>query len=169
MIGGTEAEARERERELEELIVSAYGQQRLADQLGVPVEAIPLDRQLPADLPPEEEIEGARSRYTLIVSLARRERLTVRQLLARLGGGRGHRTLAGTPEQVADAIESWFSAGAAGGFNIMPVVLPSGLELFASQVIPILRSRGLFRHRYEGRTLREHHGLARPPNQHTTA
>ena len=43
----------------------AYGQQRLADQLGVPVVAIPLDRELPADLPSEDQIEGAKSRYTL--------------------------------------------------------------------------------------------------------
>ena len=35
--------------------------------------------------------------------------LTVRQLIARLGGGRGHRSFAGTPEQVADTIEEWFT------------------------------------------------------------
>jgi FMN-dependent oxidoreductase (nitrilotriacetate monooxygenase family) len=142
VIGSTEAEACARERELEELIVPVYGQQRLADQLGVPVEAIPLDRELPADLPTEDEVEGARSRYTLIVGLARQEQLTARQLLGRLGGGRGHWTLAGTPEQVADAIESWFTADAADGFNIVPPVLPSGLELFADQIVPILRARG---------------------------
>lgn len=32
-------------------------------------------------MPDEDEIEGAKSRYTLIVTLARRERLTVRQLI----------------------------------------------------------------------------------------
>lgn len=34
--------------------------------------------------------------------------------------------------------------GAADGFNIMPAVLPSGLERFADEVLPILRERGLF-------------------------
>ena len=76
---------------------------------GVDPERPALDEELPADLPAEDEIEGAKSRYTLIVDLARRERLTVRQLIGRLGGGRGHRTFAGTPEQVADAIEHWFA------------------------------------------------------------
>jgi alkanesulfonate monooxygenase SsuD/methylene tetrahydromethanopterin reductase-like flavin-dependent oxidoreductase (luciferase family) len=114
----------------------------------------------------EDVIEGAKSRYTLVVELARRERLTVRELIGRLGGGRGHRTFAGTPEQVADTIEHWGTHGAADGFNVMPAVLPSGLELFAEHVVPILQRRGLMRREYEGTTLREHYGLARPPSQY---
>jgi FMN-dependent oxidoreductase (nitrilotriacetate monooxygenase family) len=169
VIGSTEAEARRKDEELQQLIVPEYARRNLAAQLRVPVEALSLDSQLPADLPDEDEIEGAKSRYTLIVQLARRERLTVRQLIARLGGGRGHRTFTGTPEQVADAIEGWFAAGAADGFNVMPPALPSGLELFADHVVPVLRKRGLFRTDYDGRTLREHYGLARPANQHVAA
>jgi alkanesulfonate monooxygenase SsuD/methylene tetrahydromethanopterin reductase-like flavin-dependent oxidoreductase (luciferase family) len=49
-------------------------------------------------------VEGAQSRFELVTELARRDGLTVRQLIGRLGGGRGHRTFAGTPEQVADTI-----------------------------------------------------------------
>jgi FMN-dependent oxidoreductase (nitrilotriacetate monooxygenase family) len=169
VIGSTEAEARRKDEDLEQLIVPEYARNNLAALLRVPAEALSLDSQLPADLPDEDEIEGAKSRYTLIVQLARREALTVRQLIARLGGGRGHRTFAGTPEQVADAIEDWFFAGAADGFNVMPPALPSGLELFADHVVPILRKRGLFRSDYQGRTLREHYGLARPANQHVAA
>ncbi|WP_308102845.1 hypothetical protein [Lentzea sp. CC55] len=33
----------------------------------------------------------------------------LRQLLGRLGGGRGHQVVAGTPEQIADHIELWFT------------------------------------------------------------
>jgi alkanesulfonate monooxygenase SsuD/methylene tetrahydromethanopterin reductase-like flavin-dependent oxidoreductase (luciferase family) len=91
------------------------------------------------------------SRYELVVYLARREKLTLRQLLSRLGGGRGHRTFTGTPEQVADAIQQWFQQGAADGFNIMPPLLPSGLEEFVDHVVPILQRRGLFRTEYQGR------------------
>lgn len=100
--------------------------------------------------------------------LARREKLTVRQLIGRLGGGRGHRTFTGTPEQVADAIGDWVRQAAADGLNIMPPVLPSGLELFADHVVPILRRRGLFRHEYQGATLRQHYGLDRPANQYVS-
>jgi FMN-dependent oxidoreductase (nitrilotriacetate monooxygenase family) len=166
VIGSTEAEALARETELDELIAPEHARRRLATLLRVPVSELPLDGYLPADLPDEDEIEGSKSRYTLIVTLARREHLTVRQLIGRLGGGRGHRTFTGTPEQVADAMEDWFGNGAADGFNVMPPALPSGLELFTGHVVPILRARGLFRTGYTGRTLREHYGLPRPVNRY---
>ena len=83
-------------------------------------------------------------------------------LLATLAGARGHFTFAGTPEQVADLIEDWFTDGAADGFNIMPPLLPAMLDVFSAEVIPLLQRRGLFRTAYEGKTLREHYGLAWP-------
>jgi FMN-dependent oxidoreductase (nitrilotriacetate monooxygenase family) len=169
VIGATEAEAQELEWELDRLIKPEYARIQLAKTLRVAPEDLPLDRQLPDNLPSEDEIEGAKSRYTLIVQLARRENLTVRQLIGRLGGGRGHRTFTGTPVQVADTIKEWFDGGAADGFNIMPPVLPSGLETFVDQVVPILQERGLFRTEYTGRTLREHYGLERPANRYAGA
>jgi alkanesulfonate monooxygenase SsuD/methylene tetrahydromethanopterin reductase-like flavin-dependent oxidoreductase (luciferase family) len=165
VIGATEAEARALDEELERLIKPEYAKKQLAKTLRVPEAELDLDAQLPEDLPDEDTIEGAKSRYTLVVALARRERLTVRQLIGRLGGGRGHRTFAGTPEQVADSMQHWWENGAADGFNVMPPVLPSGLTVFVDQVVPILQRRGLFRLDYEGSTLREHYGLARPGNQ----
>jgi len=167
VLGSTESEALALEAELDRLILAEHARDRLAGLLRVQPSRLALDTELPADLPAEDEIEGAKSRYTLIVELARRERLTVRQLIGRLGGGRGHRTLAGTPEQVADTIEYWGAHGAADGFNIMPAVLPSGLELFAEHVVPLLQRRGLMRREYEGATLRDHYGLPRPPGQYT--
>ncbi|WP_456283981.1 LLM class flavin-dependent oxidoreductase [Microbacterium sp. JZ101] len=165
ILGDTEEEARELEAELDRLIRPEYAREQLARTLRVDPESLAFDRPLPDDLPDEDEIEGAKSRYTLIVQLARRESLTVRELIGRLGGGRGHRTFTGTPVQVADTIQEWFETGAADGFNIMPAVLPSGLEAFAEKVVPILQERGLFRTEYTGRTLREHYGLPRPANR----
>ncbi|MDT5002636.1 MAG: hypothetical protein QOK12_4741 [Mycobacterium sp.] len=51
------------------------------------------------------------------------------------------------------------------GFNLMPDVFPSGLELFVDHVIPILRERGLFRREYAHTTLRGHLGLERVPDR----
>ncbi|WP_437927983.1 LLM class flavin-dependent oxidoreductase [Sorangium sp. So ce291] len=164
VIGATEAEAQALDAELDRLIKPEYAKRQLAQTLRLKPEDLDLDAELPKDLPSEDQIEGAKSRYTLIVTLARRERLTVRQLIGRLGGGRGHRTFAGTPEQVADAIQHWWEQGAADGFNVMPPVLPSGLEAFVDHVVPILQRRGLFRTEYEGRTLRDRYGLPRPAN-----
>lgn len=169
VIGSTEAEAAAKDRELDEAIVPTYAHQQLATTLRIPLEQLPLDEQLPVELLPEDAIEGAKSRYTLVVELARREHLTVRELIGRLGGGRGHRTFTGTPEQVADTIEEWFRGGVADGFNIMPPLLPSGLAAFVDHVVPILRSRGLFRTEYTATTLRGHYGLQRPANSNLLA
>ncbi|WP_432027036.1 LLM class flavin-dependent oxidoreductase [Streptomyces sp. 1222.5] len=169
VLGSTEAEARAAEQLLEDHIVYDHGVDRLESLLQLEPGTLELDAPLPADLPPESAVEGAKSRYTLVVELARRERLTVRQLIGRLGGGRGHLTFAGTPEQVADKIETWFTRGAADGFNIMPAVLPSGLDAFVEHVVPLLRARGLLRTGYgPRRTLRERYGLPRPANQYLT-
>jgi FMN-dependent oxidoreductase (nitrilotriacetate monooxygenase family) len=165
IIGSSESEAREKEAELNRLIRPEFALPQLAGLLGIDVSELRLDAPLPANLPDEDSLEGAKSRRTLVVNLGRRENLTVREIIARLGGGRGHLTFAGTPVQVADAIELWFTSGAADGFNIMPPVLPSGLNDFVDQVVPILQERGLFRTEYTGRTLREHYGLPRPTNR----
>ncbi|TXS33584.1 LLM class flavin-dependent oxidoreductase [Streptomyces sp. ms191] len=164
VIGSTEAEARALEQELTELQIPEYGLAQLSGMLGTDLTGLPLDGPLP-ELPEERDINGNKSRFTLVAELARRDGLTVRQLIARLGGGRGHRVFAGTPEQIADELEEWFTQGAADGFNIMPPHLPGGLEDFVDQVVPILQRRGLFRTEYTGRTLREHYGLARPANR----
>jgi FMN-dependent oxidoreductase (nitrilotriacetate monooxygenase family) len=169
VLGSTEAEALALEAELDRLILAEDARDRLARLLRVKPSQLALDAQLPDDLATEDEIEGAKSRYTLVVELARREHLTVRQLIGRLGGGRGHRTFTGTPEQVADTIEYWGAHGAADGFNVMPAVLPSGFELFAEHVVPLLQRRGLFRAEYEGTTLREHYGLPRPASRYAAA
>jgi FMN-dependent oxidoreductase (nitrilotriacetate monooxygenase family) len=163
MIGATEAEAQRLAREVNDLSDHEVGRKRLSARFGGhDFSHLPLDRPLaPEDFPPPSSVEAARSRTEVILSLVRRERPTLRQLLANLAGARGHFTAAGTPGQIADIIEDWFIDGAADGFNIMPPLLPAMLDVFSAEVIPLLRRRGLFRTSYEGKTLREHYGLPR--------
>lgn len=166
IIGETESEAKEKEQELHELTIPAYGLNQLSSMLKVDLSGVPLDGPLP-ELPNIEAINGNKSRFQLVADLARRENLTIRQLIHRLAGGRGHRTFAGTAVQVADQLEEWFTQGGSDGFNVMPPYLPGGLEDFAQQVVPELQRRGLFRTEYTGHTLREHYGLQRPVNSYT--
>jgi FMN-dependent oxidoreductase (nitrilotriacetate monooxygenase family) len=167
LIAATDVEARRLEDELGALASPEAGRQRLSGRFGGhDFTHLPLDRPLtPDDFPAPSTVEAARSRTEVILDLVRRERPTLRQLLARLAGARGHFTCAGTPEQVADLMEDWFSEGAADGFNVMPPVLPAQLDVFIAEVIPLLRRRGLFRTAYEGATLRAHYGLSAPPSQ----
>ena len=164
IVADTETEAKRMEQELNEACDLETSLFRLAQRFdGYDFSHIPLDRQLSVeDFPDPAENQSSRGRTELIVGAVRREGLTMRQLLGKLAGARGHFVLAGTPEQVADTIEDWVDDGAADGFNVMPLLLPHMLDVFADEVIPILKRRGRVRNEYAGTTLRQHYGLERP-------
>jgi FMN-dependent oxidoreductase (nitrilotriacetate monooxygenase family) len=164
VIGSTEAEAHRIARELNDLSDPEVGRRRLSGRFGGhDFSHLPLDKVLVAeDFPDPGMVQAARSRTEVIIGLVRREKPTLRQLLGYLAGARGHFVTRGAPEQIADLIEDWFRDGAADGFNVMPPVLPAMLDVFVAEVVPLLQRRGLFRTEYEGDTLREHYGLARP-------
>lgn len=167
LLASTSAEAQCLADELGALANPEAGRQRLSGRFGgYDFTPLPLDTPLtPDDFPDPSQVEAARSRTEVIIDMVRREQLTLRQLLGRLAGARGHHTVVGTPEQVADLMAVWYTTGAADGFNIMPPVLPAQLEVFIAEVIPLLQRRGLFRTAYTGATLRAHYGLATPTSQ----
>ena len=164
MIAGTETEAQRLVREVNELTDPEVGRKRLSGRFGgYDFSHLPLDRPLTADdFPDPTSVEAARSRTEVILNLVKRDKPTLRQLLGYLAGARGHFVTAGTPEQIAELIEDWFNDGAADGFNIMPPLLPTQLDVFSAEVIPILQRRELFRTEYGGTMLREHYGLPWP-------
>ena len=165
-VGRTEDEAREKFEQLQDLIDPAVGLGLLSAFLGgIDLSRYPIDGPFPADLPVGE---GWKSRHELFNKLAQRENLSIRELYKRVATGRGHWTLVGTPESIADQLEHWFTTGAADGFNILAPTLPHGLRDFAELVIPELQRRGLFRTEYTGRTLREHLGLRQPAHSALT-
>lgn len=166
IIGRTEAEADEKKALLEELIPKEAGISLLSNLISFDLSSYPVDGPLP-DLPELEQVNGGKSRFTLLKDLAEREGLTIRKLYQRIAGARGHREIKGTPIQIADQLEEWFLKGAADGFNIMPPYLPGGLEDFVDLVVPELQRRGLFRTEYTGKTLRENLGLKRPIHPHS--
>jgi len=167
VIGRTEAEAQAKWAELQALIHPSVGLNTL--------EAFwPHDdlRRWDLDAPPPyypEPPKGVNSRAHVVIELARREKFTVRQLYQYLAGARGHWVVVGTPQTIADRMQEWFENGAADGFNVMPPVLPQSLDEFVDLVIPELQRRGLFRTAYEGTTLRENLGLARPASRYAAA
>ncbi|MCB1742441.1 MAG: LLM class flavin-dependent oxidoreductase [Gammaproteobacteria bacterium] len=164
VVADTEAAAQRYARELNDLTDPEVGRRRLSGRFGgFDFSHLPLDRPLRVeDFPDPETVQAARSRVEVIVGKVRRERPTLRELLATLAGARGHYTFAGTPEQLADFIQDWFEHGVCDGFNLMPPVLPHMLDVFVDEVVPLLQRRGLFRTAYEGNTLRDRYGLDRP-------
>jgi FMN-dependent oxidoreductase (nitrilotriacetate monooxygenase family) len=97
-----------------------------------------------------------------------RERVTVAEVNASFIRGGLFKEVVGSPTQVADVLEEWFSSGAADGFMIFPPTVPHGVEAFVDLVVPELQRRGLHHRDYAGATLREHFGLPRPPSRFAT-
>jgi FMN-dependent oxidoreductase (nitrilotriacetate monooxygenase family) len=163
VIGRTEREALAIFAELNEKIDTTQAFTVLSDRLGTDMSVYPLD----APVPPLPDTEHLKSRAALLLEMARRERLSLRELYHRVAAARGHLLLIGNPLQIADVLESWFRSGAADGFNVMPPFFPGQFDDFVEGVVPILQERGLFRADYEGSTLREHLGLERPAGRFT--
>jgi N-acetyl-S-(2-succino)cysteine monooxygenase len=165
VVGRTQAEAEDRYAQLQGLIHPSVGLQILAPYFpDVDLKQYDLDGPPPQF---KQSTNGSKSRLSLVTELAERERLTLRQLYERLAGARGHRVVVGSPTVIADAIEEWFLNDAADGFNVMPPVMPASLSDFVDLVVPELQKRGLFRKDYEGATLRENLGLARPVSRYS--
>jgi FMN-dependent oxidoreductase (nitrilotriacetate monooxygenase family) len=161
-IGSTATEARRLQEEFDDLIQPEYSLTQLRQMIGLDLSGHDLDGPFPRHLIDTRGPKGVASRFQLVIDIVDREQPTIRGLLQRLAGGRGHWVIAGTPEEVADNIQNWFENGAADGFNVMPPWLTGGFDAFVEHVVPILRKRGLFREEYSGTTLRDHYGLPRP-------
>ncbi|MFJ1298550.1 LLM class flavin-dependent oxidoreductase [Pseudomonadota bacterium AL_CKDN230030165-1A_HGKHYDSX7] len=166
VVGRTQAEAEDKFEQLQSLVDPVVGVALLSTVIGgIDLSGHDVDGPIPA-LP---ETNGPKSRQQLLLDLARRDGLSIRQLYLRIAGARGHQQVIGTPQSIADQLQQWFEEGGADGFNIMAPWFPGGLAEFIELVLPELRRRGLFRTEYEGRTLREHLGLARPARVARTA
>lgn len=163
VVGATRRAAEEKLQKIQDLIHPELGLSRMSAMLGIDLSTFDLDGPLPK-LPKNLEQQG---RQKVMIEMARRENLTIRQLYEQVVGIRGHRVIAGTAEEIADHMEAWNRAGAADGFIIMYLAYPSGIDEFTSEVIPILQKRGLFHVEYEGNTLRENLGLPLPVNRWT--
>ena len=161
VVGRTTAEAREKLALLQSYVTGSNALQLLSDRLGQDVTRYDLDGPLP-DLALPNTSHGFAK---VMLAKARREGLTLRGLYDLVAAARGHWVLCGSAETVADTLQQWFEERAADGFNVMPPYFPEGFDDFVDLVVPILQERGLFRHEYEGETLRDHLGLPRPPSR----
>jgi FMN-dependent oxidoreductase (nitrilotriacetate monooxygenase family) len=163
VVGSTEAEVQRNERSAYEYFIPEYQAGWLLE-VDVDVTGADLDGPVPDSAFPEstQTHQTALAGYR---ALANEGSPTVREFLYRTVNGWGA-SVSGTPEQIADTIEDWFSSRACDGFVLGDSGLPGQLEEFVEQVVPLLRKRRLFRHEYAGRTLRSHLGLGPPANQY---
>lgn len=163
IIGSTKEEAYARAARLSELAGSHHEVAALSSRLGYDLSQLGYEERIPAeayaDLPDPQLFKASLGFRESIVRVLRKRAYTVRELVAEFGHST-HKRFVGTPEEIAGFIETWFRAGAADGFNLMPDVFPGGLDMFVDHVVPLLRARGLFRHAYAENTLRQRWGVA---------
>jgi FMN-dependent oxidoreductase (nitrilotriacetate monooxygenase family) len=160
-VGRTAAEADELFEELQSLISPVLAVTYLSKIVGFDVRDYPVDGPMP-----QQHVQslGGTAIGRSVLDMAAREGLTIRQTYNRILPSMGGNMIKGTPTQVADEMEAWYTSKACDGFVLSMPVLPRALRDFVELVIPELQRRGVFRAEYTGSTLRENMGLAIPPD-----
>ncbi len=159
IIGSSEVEARDKLAKLQSWITPTNALTLVASRIGYDVSGHPLD----GPVPPPPASQGGQTFHKVLYEMARREKMTLRDLYNLTAAARGHWVICGTPQTIADTLQEWFTEGAADGFNILPAYFPGAFAEFVDLVVPELQRRGLYRRDYQGTTLRDHFGLARVP------
>lgn len=168
LIGESEADVARRLREKEERVDFEQGRLRLADMLGggLDLRDLPLDEPLPESLLPQvEAVNRRRGRVEIFAGFAR-QGLSLRALIIR-SLDTGHWNVAGTPEQIADAVEARFDAGVLNVMTLHGLGNPDQEDLLVNGLIPELRRRKLLDEDYVEGGLRANLGL--PPYEVFTA
>ena len=161
IIGRTDAEAKEMQDYLQELVHPAAGLSAAAKFFG-DLSHLPLDTPVPEI---SAETNAGRSNRQMWIDRVKRENMNVGQLLKAFATSAVHKAVCGSPETVADIMEDWFVNHACDGFAVQATWMPGAIYEFVDLVVPELQRRGLFHTEYEGATLRENLGLKRPPNR----
>ncbi|KAA9089307.1 NtaA/DmoA family FMN-dependent monooxygenase [Microbacterium radiodurans] len=167
VIGDTDAEARERSREIAlQQVRPGQALTYLEQVWGRDLSGYDPDGPLP-DVEPDTGAETARGwanrhaavqkRIATLRELSDTEGLSIRELVIRLTA---NHTFVGTPEHIAGEIDRYVQERATDGFTIVGHLTPHGLDEFATRVVPLLQERGSYRAAYdEGATLRDLLGL----------
>ncbi|MGV2106102.1 NtaA/DmoA family FMN-dependent monooxygenase [Agrobacterium vitis] len=168
VIGESDADVARRVKEKHEKIDYEQGRLKLADMLGghLDLSDLPLDKPLPDALLPEvTSINRRRGRVEIFRRYAR-EGLTLRQLIIH-AQDTGHWSVAGTPEQLADAIEERFRAGVLDVISLHGLGNPDQEDLLLNGLLPELRRRNLLDTDYVGHDFRSNLELPEISRQQT--
>lgn len=156
-------------REKRESIDFEGGRALVADMLGggVDLSEVPLDSKLPESLLPDiTSVNRRRGRVDIFTGYAR-QGYTLRELVI-AAQDTGHWAVAGTPEQLADAVEERFRAGVLDVITLGGFADPRQHDFVVNGLLSELRKRKIVAEDYEGDTLRENLGLDLPPRPATS-
>lgn len=160
-IGDTYEEALEMHRKAHEHLTIERRHNALEAIIGLNLRHLDLSDYVTAKmLPPENQQVRSKTHAQLVRRYIKEYEPTVEELLTRPEViGSAHLVAIGTPHDIVNQIITFYEKGALDGFIAVPGGPPKSLDLFFSDVIPLLVERDLFRDEYEGNTLRSHLGL----------
>ena len=162
VVGETEAMAQDKLAYIESLARPIDALVLLSEVLNYDFAQHGLDEALSDDV--LASMTGLRGFLDRVIQLSGTANPTVRDFLHYTGRGtlRELPRFVGTPRQVADQMEAWFTGRACDGFVIAATHMPGAYEDFVRLVVPELQRRALFHSEYTGRTLRDNLGLPYP-------
>lgn len=163
IVGATEAAARAKHAEYLNYASAEAGLAHFAASTGIDFADYELDE-------PIQHVKG--NAIQSATKILKNNDWTRQKLLDQHALGGRYITLIGSPEQVADELESWIAETGLDGFNLTRIVTPESYEDFIDLVIPELQRRGSYKTAYEHGTLRQklfEDGNARLPERHAGA
>lgn len=152
----------------------AEDKRALIDKMAKPIDALALLSEAlnfdfaskPMDQPFTDEelkgITGLRGILDRVVLMSGKKNPTLADFVkfSNRGTIREHQNFIGTPNEVADQLEDWFTQ-CCDGFVFAASTLPGTYEDIVRLVVPELQRRGLHQKDYKGPTLRDNLGLAK--------
>lgn len=150
IVRSTETEAKHRAEELIERIPLDATLARLSGIIGTDLNKFDPDKPLA-----ELQTQASQGLLAVFMGGGDGKTLTLREAASKWALSVGIPQIIGTPEQVADKIESIWRETGCYGFNLSPTTNPDSVEDFVDQVVPILQRRGIFRTAYTGESFRD--------------
>lgn len=149
IVGETEAEAKRKLEEHHRYLIPEGSLIMISAGMGVDLSKADLDAPFGA-----VKSEGNQSATEALTKKDHGSGWTPRKIANHLHAGRGA-VICGTPEQVADELQSWVEEANIDGFNLSSGVRFRTMSDFVDMVVPELQKRGVHKKEYAPGTLRE--------------
>lgn len=145
IVGSTEEESQRKSKEADDYLSSEANITFSSSTMGTDLSAMDLDTPVG-----DFQTNALQGQFKALAEAAPNKAWTFREVVMSMTSSR----IAGTPEQIADTIESWRAAGV-NGINVGSVTGPDDTYDFLDHVVPVLQERGLMQKEYAPGTLRE--------------
>jgi FMN-dependent oxidoreductase (nitrilotriacetate monooxygenase family) len=154
IVGRTEAEARETQQAVYELMGADAAMAAISGQTGIDFGTFDPNASV-HDVPAAPGLRGVFDALRQVAGETNQE-MTVAQAVQRYAESNLMLPVVGSPRQVADQLISMWEESEGAGFLMTPLYYPGAMTAFVDLVVPLLQKAGVFRRDYTGKMLRDH-------------